>query len=69
MSGKASGSGITEKIKRLNELMAWFDSSEFSLEAAVDKYAEATKLAAEVEKALAELKNKISEIDNVGGEE
>jgi exonuclease VII small subunit len=80
MSAKTPGGEIAEKTKRLNELMAWFDGDEFSLEAAVDKYAEATKLASDIEKSLNSLKNKIveiacdsnnerSEVDNARGEE
>ena len=69
MSSKTPRSEIAEKTKRLNELMAWFDGSDFSLEEAVDKYAEATKLAGEIEKSLNSLKNKIVEIDNARGEE
>jgi len=62
-------SEIATKTKRLNELMEWFDGSDFSLEEAVDKYAEATKLAREIEKSLGELKNKITRIDNKAEEE
>jgi exodeoxyribonuclease VII small subunit len=77
---KSEREGISEKTKRLNELMAWFDGSDFSLEEAVDKYAEATKLAGEIEKSLETLKNKVvkiacdadnerSDVDNANGEE
>ncbi|MCL2371499.1 exodeoxyribonuclease VII small subunit [Candidatus Saccharibacteria bacterium] len=54
---------IAEKTKKLNQLMAWFDGDDFSLEEAVDKYAEATKLASEIEGLLKSLKNKITKID------
>lgn len=66
---KNERTNIVEKTKRLNELMSWFDGDDFSLEKAVDKYAEATKLASEIEESLGQLKNKITEIDNAQGEE
>lgn len=50
---------IAEKTAELNELVAWFDSDGFTLEAALDKFKEAEKLAAEIEKDLTELKNDI----------
>lgn len=50
---------IAEKTTELNELVAWFDSDGFTLEAALDKFKEAEKLAAEIEKDLTELKNDI----------
>lgn len=51
---------ITEKLAELGELTAWFESDEFTLEAALDKFAEAEKLAKEIDDNLAELKNKIT---------
>lgn len=51
---------IQEKTMRLAELTAWFDSDDFVLEQALDKFKEAEKLAAEIEKDLSELKNEIT---------
>ena len=51
---------ISEKTIKLNELVAWFDSDEFQLESALDKFAEAEKLAAEIEADLLAMKNNIS---------
>lgn len=50
---------ISEKTTRLSELVAWFDSAEFNLELALDKFKEAEKLALEIEKDLSSLKNEI----------
>jgi len=50
---------IQDKISQLNKLIDWFDSDEFVLEAAVDKYKEAEKIAAEIENDLSSLKNEI----------
>jgi exodeoxyribonuclease VII small subunit len=44
----------------LGELVSWFESDEFELETALDKYKEAEKLAGEIEKDLSELKNEIT---------
>lgn len=50
---------ISEKTAELNELVAWFDSDDFTLEAALDKFKEAELLAATIEKDLAQLQNDI----------
>ena len=51
---------ISQKLVELSELTAWFEGEDFSLEAALDKYAEAEKLATEIEKDLTQFKNKIT---------
>ena len=51
---------ISEKMPKLGELGAWFEGEEFELEAALDKYKEAEKLADEIEKDLSGLKNEIT---------
>lgn len=50
---------IQEKTEALNQLVAWFDSEDFTLEAALDKFKIAETLAADIEKDLAALKNDI----------
>ncbi|HEU4830663.1 MAG TPA: exodeoxyribonuclease VII small subunit [Candidatus Saccharimonadales bacterium] len=50
---------IQEKTAELSEMIAWFDSDEFTLEASIDKFKEAEKLAADIEKDLLSLKNDI----------
>jgi hypothetical protein len=42
------------------ELVAWFESDEFELEAAIEKYKTAETLAGDIEKDLSELKNEIT---------
>lgn len=61
---------IQEKTTKLAELTAWFDSDEFVLEEALDKFKEAEALAAEIEKDLLELKNEITVVKQsfAGGE-
>jgi len=50
---------IQEKIIELNKLVEWFDSDEFELEAALDKFKIAETLANEIEQDLTSLKNEI----------
>jgi len=50
---------IQEKIAKLNESVEWFDSDEFTLEAAIDKFKIAETLANEIEQDLSSLKNEI----------
>ena len=50
---------IQEKIAQLNTVVAWFDSDEFTLEAALEKFKVAQALAGEIEKDLNSLKNDI----------
>lgn len=53
---------IAEKTAQLDELVEWFDSDEFELERALDKFKEAEKLAAEIEEDLKGLKNEVNVI-------
>ncbi len=55
-----SNKTIQQKIAELDELVAWFDSDEFSLELALDKFKDAEKLAEEIERDLTALKNEIT---------
>ena len=50
---------VQQKLVKLDELVAWFDSDEFVLEEAIARYHEAEKLAEEIEHDLTTLKNEI----------
>jgi exodeoxyribonuclease VII small subunit len=50
---------IQDKITELSNLVAWFDSDDFALEKAIDKFKEAETLAETIEKELQSLKNDI----------
>ncbi len=50
---------LKEKTAKLDELIGWFDSDQFTLEQALDKFKAAEKLAAEIEHDLMELKNQV----------
>ena len=52
-------STVAEKTAKLDELAAWFNSDDFELEQALDKFTEAETLAAEIENDLLALKNRI----------
>ncbi len=58
MSGK-NDKTVAEKTAELQELVAWFDSDNFALEKALDKFSEAEKMAVEIEHDLLSLKNDI----------
>lgn len=58
MSDKSSET-IAKKLAKLSELVAWFESDEFVLEEATERFTEAQKLAEEIENELTELKNEI----------
>jgi len=50
---------VQQKIARLQELTSWFESDAFELERALEVFAEAEKLAAEIEADLKKLKNEV----------
>ncbi|MDB5178009.1 MAG: hypothetical protein JWO61_392 [Candidatus Saccharibacteria bacterium] len=50
---------IQDKLAALDTLVAWFDSDEFTLETALEKFKEAETLAKEIEHDLSSLKNEI----------
>ena len=50
---------IAQKSEELNNLVTWFDSEDFSVEAAIDKFKQAEKLAASIEKDLLTIKNEV----------
>lgn len=56
----ANNKTVQEKLAELSELVEWFQSEEFSLEEALDKYKSAELLAEEIEKDLSKLKNEIT---------
>jgi len=51
---------ITEKMAKLDALLAWFDGDEFELEAATAKFIQARELATSIENDLLEVKNSIT---------
>lgn len=60
---------IAQKTEKLSELVAWFDSEDFTIENALDKFKEAEKLAASIEKDLLTIKNEVNIIKQKFDEE
>lgn len=60
MSNKSNS--VEEKMAKLRELAAWFESDEFSLSEASKTFKEATVLAGEIEHDLTEMKNTVQEL-------
>lgn len=59
MSDKNSET-VSKKLAKLSELVAWFESDDFVLEEAIERFKEAQKLAEDVETDLSKLKNEIT---------
>ena len=53
---------VAEKTEELTKLIAWFDSDDFELEQAMEKFKEAKLLSADIELSLNSLKNDIDVI-------
>lgn len=51
---------INEQMAQLQELVSWFEGDDFEIEQALDKYAEAEKLARDIQVQLTEYKNHIT---------
>ena len=56
---KQNNLSISEKISQLDKLVAWFDSEDFSIEEAIERYQQAENLANEIEKDLEAVKENI----------
>ena len=54
---------LNQKIKELDKKVEWFNSDEFELDEAVEKYKEALVLAQEIEEDLKNLKNEVEVLD------
>lgn len=51
---------LREQMEQLEEILAWFDSDEFELEAAVERYQQAARVAEQIDQRLREIKNKVT---------
>ncbi|MBQ3296246.1 exodeoxyribonuclease VII small subunit [Candidatus Saccharibacteria bacterium] len=60
---KMAGKNLNQKIKELDEKVAWFSSDDFELEKAVKEYEETLVLTREIEEDLKNLKNEIEVLD------
>ena len=55
----ADNRSLREQMEQLEEILAWFDSDEFELEAAVERYQQAARVAEQIDQRLTEIKNKV----------
>ena len=53
---------IKQQISELDAVLAWFESEDFAIEQAGEKYAEAQKIVIEIEAKLAKIKNELVKI-------
>jgi exodeoxyribonuclease VII small subunit len=51
---------IEDKMNELRALAAWFESDEFSLSEAAERFDTAAKLAREIERSLSEMENTVT---------
>lgn len=56
----ADNRSLREQMEQLEEILAWFDSDEFELEAAVERYRQAARVAEQIDQRLTEIKNKVT---------
>ncbi len=55
---------VSQKMDELTKLVSWFETDEFELEQAIDRYKQAETLADEIEKDLSALKNEVTVLKN-----
>lgn len=51
---------ISQNIKKLEQLMEWFDQDDFEIESAIEKFDEANKVAEQIKLQLAAVESKIT---------
>ena len=56
----ADDRSLREQMEQLEEILVWFDSDEFELEAAVERYQQAARVAEQIDQRLTEIKNKVT---------
>ena len=60
MASKKTDKSLQEKLSELDALVDWFNTEEFALEEAVEKFKKADTLAREIEADLDKIKNDIN---------
>lgn len=51
---------LQDKINRLSKMVAFFDTDDFDIEQALEKYKEAEKLSEEIREQMSDVKNEIT---------
>ena len=60
MSAKNNTNKLSDKLARLEAMVAWVESDEFDLDQALERYETAASLATEIEEELTTLKNTVT---------
>jgi exodeoxyribonuclease VII small subunit len=60
MSDKKVEKPLSDQLRELDELIAWFDQDDFDLDEALKKFDEGVKLTEQIEARLTKLENKIT---------
>lgn len=68
MSVAKNDKPLSDQLKELDELIAWFDQDDFDLDEALKKFDEGAKLTSEIEARLQKLENKITVLRERFGE-
>lgn len=62
MSNPSNKQTVNKKLEHLEQIVAWFESEEITIEESIKKYEQALKLARDIEVQLAESKNQVEVI-------
>lgn len=68
MSSPKNDQPLSDQLRELDELIAWFDQDNFDLDEALKKFDEGIKLTESIEKRLNTLENKITVLRERFGE-
>jgi exodeoxyribonuclease VII small subunit len=68
MSEAKNDKPLSDQLRELDELIAWFDQDDFDLDEALKKFDEGVKLTSEIEARLQKLENKITVLRERFGE-
>lgn len=60
MSNPKNDKPLSDQLRELDELLAWFDRDDFDLDEALKKFDEGVKLTEQIEARLSTLENKIT---------
>lgn len=68
MSSQKNDTPLSDQLKDLDELIAWFDRDDFDLDEALKKFDDGIKLTEQIEERLSKLENKITVLRERFGE-
>ncbi len=60
MSSPKNETPLSDQLRELDELIAWFDREDFDLDEALKKFDDGIKLTEQIEERLSKLENKIT---------